>query len=87
LRFACFPEAAIQFLLIRIKINEKGKVEQSNGTLERCLNAKLAETESDDWVSALPYVQYAMNISMQNTTKTAPYNIVFGQHPNMGKYL
>ncbi len=65
----------------------QGKVEQSNGTLERCLNAKLVEIESDDWVSALPAVQYAMNISMQNTTKCAPYNIVFGQNPNMGKYV
>jgi len=64
----------------------QGKVEQSNGTLERCLNAKLEESQTDDWVSALPYVQYAMNISMQNTTKVAPYNIVFGQHPNIGKY-
>ena len=62
----------------------QGKVEQSNGTLERCLNARLQEIESDNWIEALPHVQYAMNISMQNTTKKAPYNIVFGQHPNIG---
>ncbi len=56
----------------------QGKVEQSNGTLQRILTSKLAELETDNWVDLLPDVMYVMNINLQNSTKTTPYNIMFG---------
>jgi hypothetical protein len=56
----------------------QGKVEQSNGTLQRILTSKLVKKETDNWVSLLPEVMYIMNINLQNSTKTTPYNIMFG---------
>ena len=62
----------------------QGKVEQSNGTLEKLLMSKMKEKNTNDWVEFLPNIQYIMNINMQNSTKTTPYDIVFGQGPNLG---
>ena len=62
----------------------QGKVEQSNGTLEKLLMSKMKENNTNDWVEFLPNIQYIMNINMQNSTKTTPYDIVFGQGPNLG---
>jgi hypothetical protein len=60
------------------------KVEQSNGTLQSLLTAKMAENKTDNWVDLLPSICYAMNINYQNTTKTTPYNILMGCNPNLG---
>jgi transposase InsO family protein len=62
----------------------QGKVEQSNGTMQKLLAAKMLELKTDKWVDLLPEIQYTMNINMQNVTKTTPFNIVFGQNPNLG---
>ena len=62
----------------------QGQVEQSNGTLEKLLMSKMKENKTNDWVEFLPNIQYIMNINMQNSTKTTPYDIVFGQNPNIG---
>jgi transposase InsO family protein len=62
----------------------QGKVEQSNGTLQRLLAAKMAEQNTNKWVDLLPLVQYTMNTNFQNTTRSTPFNIVYGINPNLG---
>ena len=46
--------------------------------------SKMKENNTNDWVDFLPNIQYIMNINMQNSTKTTPYDIVFVKSPNLG---
>ena len=42
------------------------------------------QNNTNDWLDFLLNIQYIMNINMQNSTKTTPNDIVFGQSPNLG---
>jgi hypothetical protein len=54
--------------------------ERANGDLEIKLS-KWIQDNQKRWSSGLPLVVYGMNTSVSSTTKTTPYEIVFGQHP------
>ena len=61
---------------------------QSSGILERqhrCLKDSLYITMADkdvSWTEALPYITNAMNISVNASTQTSPYQAVFGCKPS-----
>ena len=58
----------------------QGCIERANGDLEIKLS-KWIQDNQKRWRSGLPLFVYGMNTSVSSTTKTTPYEIVFGQHP------
>ena len=58
----------------------QGCIERANGDLEIKLS-KWIQDNQKRWSSGLPLVVYGMNTSVSSTTKTTPYEIVFGPHP------
>ena len=62
-----------------------GQTERQNQTLEQYLRAYV-NYQQDDWVSLLPYAQFAYNNSVQATTGTSPYELLTGCNPSLGRY-
>ena len=58
----------------------QGCIERANGDLEIKLG-KWIQDNQKGWSSDLPLVVYGMNTPVSSTTKTTPYERVFGQNP------
>jgi len=57
-----------------------GQTERTNRTLEQVLRHYVAPTQ-DDWERHLPLVEFALNNAQQESSRTSPFFLVYGQHP------
>ena len=62
----------------------QGKVEQSNGTLQKILSSMMEERNNDTWSEFLPEVQYIMNTNQHSVSKSTPFKMVTGVVHNLG---
>ena len=62
----------------------QGKVEQSNGYLQKILASIMEERNNDTWSDFLPEVQYMMNTNQHSVSRSTPYKMVTGVMHNLG---
>jgi len=74
--------------LLQVKLNHStafypqsdGQTERINQTLEQYLRS-YCSYQQDDWVSLLPFEEYAYNTAMSESTKASPFEINYGFSP------
>ena len=59
-----------------------GITERFNRTMKQTLTAYV-EKSGENWVKYLPYVQFAYNTSVHDTTKCTPYELMYGRRPKI----
>ncbi|RWS01494.1 uncharacterized protein B4U79_02987 [Dinothrombium tinctorium] len=62
------------------KPSTNGQVERLNQTLANCL-AKFTIKNHREWDILLPFIEWSLNTSIQDSTKFSPYFINHGRHP------
>uniref|UniRef100_A0A8C5QR73 Uncharacterized protein n=1 Tax=Leptobrachium leishanense TaxID=445787 RepID=A0A8C5QR73_9ANUR len=59
-----------------------GLAERTNQTLETYLRCFISDAQ-DDWVTLLPWAEFAYNNATSQSTKFSPFEIVTGMHPTI----
>uniref|UniRef100_A0A8C5PJ19 Polyprotein n=1 Tax=Leptobrachium leishanense TaxID=445787 RepID=A0A8C5PJ19_9ANUR len=59
-----------------------GLAERTNQTLETYLRCFISDAQ-DDWVTLLPWAEFAYNNATSQSTKYSPFEIVTGMHPTV----
>ena len=76
-------------LLGTSKVNTSGYHPQCNGLVEKFnstlinMLAKSVGKHGSDWDKDLPYVLFAYRVAVQDSTKSSPFYLLYGQHPRV----
>lgn len=65
----------------------QGMIERANGIMERKIARWMETHKQTNWTSVLGRVVYTMNCEVSRTTKTSPYELVFGISPYKNRVL
>ena len=55
-----------------------GQTERMNRTVEQVLRAHLLHDKHTSWLDALPYVEFAINSTINQSTGRAPFEMLYG---------
>lgn len=62
----------------------QGSVEKGNDSLKKSLTAWMLDHNTTNWSYGLQFVQWSINTTSSDATKTIPYRAIFGSMPKIG---